>query len=32
VAFSHSLMTVVLVTTVPYSSLGGMRVGYGYFL
>ena len=31
-AFSHSLMTVVLVTTVPYSSLGGMRVGYGYFL
>lgn len=31
-ALSHSLMTVVLVTTVPYSSLGGMRVGYGYFL
>jgi hypothetical protein len=31
-AFSHSLMTVVLVTTVPYSALGGMRVGYGYFL
>jgi membrane protease YdiL (CAAX protease family) len=31
-AFSHSLMTVALVTTVPYSSLGGMRVGYGYFL
>jgi len=31
-AFSHSLMTAVLVTTVPYSSLGGMRVGYGYFL
>lgn len=31
-AFSHSLMTVVLVTTVPYRSLGGMRVGYGYFL
>jgi membrane protease YdiL (CAAX protease family) len=31
-AFSHSLMTVVLVSTVPYSSLGGMRVGYGYFL
>ena len=31
-AFSHSVMTVVLVTTVPYSSLGGMRVGYGYFL
>jgi len=25
-------MTAVLVTTVPYSSLGGMRVGYGYFL
>ena len=32
VALSHSLMTVVLVTTVPYSSLHGMRVGYGYFL
>jgi membrane protease YdiL (CAAX protease family) len=31
-ALSHSLMTVVMVTTVPYSSLGGMRVGYGYFL
>ena len=31
-AFSHSLMTVALVTTVPYSALGGMRVGYGYFL
>jgi len=31
-ALSHSLMTVILVTTVPYSSLGGMRVGYGYFL
>jgi len=31
-AFSHSLMTIVLVTTVPYSSLRGMRVGYGYFL
>ncbi|HEX8558003.1 MAG TPA: CPBP family intramembrane glutamic endopeptidase [Pyrinomonadaceae bacterium] len=31
-ALSHSLMTVALVTTVPYSSLGGMRVGYGYFL
>jgi membrane protease YdiL (CAAX protease family) len=31
-AFSHSVMTVVLVTTVPYSALGGMRVGYGYFL
>jgi membrane protease YdiL (CAAX protease family) len=31
-ALSHSLMTVVLVTTVPYSALGGMRVGYGYFL
>lgn len=31
-AFTHSLMTVVLVTTVPYSSLYGMRVGYGYFL
>ena len=31
-ALSHSLMTAVLVTTVPYSSLGGMRVGYGYFL
>ncbi len=31
-ALSHSLMTAVLVMTVPYSSLGGMRVGYGYFL
>lgn len=31
-AFSHSLLTIVLVTTVPYSSLHGMRVGYGYFL
>jgi membrane protease YdiL (CAAX protease family) len=31
-ALSHSLMTAVLVTTVPYSALGGMRVGYGYFL
>jgi membrane protease YdiL (CAAX protease family) len=31
-ALSHSLMTVVLVTTFPYSSLYGMRVGYGYFL
>ena len=31
-AFSHSLMTIVLVTTMPYSSLHGMRVGYGYFL
>jgi membrane protease YdiL (CAAX protease family) len=31
-ALSHSIMTVVLVTTVPYSSLHGMRVGYGYFL
>ena len=31
-AFSHSVMTLVLVTTVPYSALGGMRVGYGYFL
>jgi hypothetical protein len=31
-AFSHSLMTIVWVTTVPYSSLHGMRVGYGYFL
>ena len=31
-ALSHSLMTVVLVTTVPYASLHGMRVGYGYFL
>lgn len=31
-AFSNSLMTALLVMTVPYSSLGGMRVGYGYFL
>ena len=31
-ALSHSLMTVVLVTTVPYPALGGMRVGYGYLL
>ncbi len=31
-ALSHSIMTVILVTTVPYSSLHGMRVGYGYYL
>ena len=31
-ALSHGLMTAVLVTTVPYESLHGMRVGYGYFL
>lgn len=31
-AFSHSLMTIVLVLTVPYSSLHGLRVGYKYFL
>lgn len=30
-ALSHSLMTVVLVTTVPYSSLHGLRVGYNYY-
>lgn len=29
---SHALMTVILVLTVPYSELHGMRVGYGYFL
>ena len=30
-AFSHSLMTVVLASTVPYSALHGLRVGYNYF-
>ena len=30
-ALSHSLMTVALVTTVPYSSLHGLRVGYNYY-
>ena len=29
---SHALMTVVLVLTVPYSALHGLKVGYGYFL
>lgn len=28
---SHAVMSVILVLTVPYSSLHGMRVGYGYF-
>ena len=30
-ALSHSLMTVALVTTLPYQVLHGMRVGYNYF-
>ena len=29
---SHALMTIVLVLTVPYSALHGLKVGYGYFL
>jgi membrane protease YdiL (CAAX protease family) len=29
---SHAIMTVVLVLTVPYSALHGLKVGYGYFL
>lgn len=31
-ALSHALMTVMLVLTVPYSALHGLKVGYGYFL
>lgn len=30
-AFSHSLMTVVLVSTLPASALHGLRVGFNYF-
>jgi membrane protease YdiL (CAAX protease family) len=30
-ALSHSLMSVALVSTVPYSALHGLRVGYNYF-
>lgn len=29
---SHAIMTVILVLTVPYSALHGLKVGYGYFL
>lgn len=31
-ALSHVIMTVVLVLTLPYSALHGLKVGYGYFL
>jgi membrane protease YdiL (CAAX protease family) len=29
---SHAVMTVILVLTVPYTALHGLKVGYGYFL
>jgi membrane protease YdiL (CAAX protease family) len=31
-ALSHAVLTVILVLTVPYSALHGLKVGYGYFL
>lgn len=31
-ALSHAAMTAVLVLTVPYTALHGLRVGYNYFL
>ncbi len=30
-ALSHSMMSVVLVSTVPASALHGMRVGFNYY-
>jgi membrane protease YdiL (CAAX protease family) len=30
-ALSHSLMTLVLIWTLPASALGGLRVGFNYF-
>jgi uncharacterized protein len=30
-AISHSLLTIVLISTIPESLLGGLRVGYNYF-
>jgi hypothetical protein len=32
IGLSHCLMTIVLICTVPYSTLHGLRVGYNYFL
>jgi len=31
-AVSHSLMTVILISTIPNKLLGGLRVGYNYLL
>jgi membrane protease YdiL (CAAX protease family) len=30
-ALSHAVMTAILVITVPYGALHGLRVGYNYF-
>ena len=30
-AISHGLLTIILISTVPESLLGGLRVGYNYF-